>query len=158
TLDWFRISPFGLPLLDYIAWTVDYLLPIYCLSPTSDTVFSLLPARHMDPDTSASGGAPLQIISPITDSAELREIIVRQGAIIRSYQDQLADMQAQMSRVGIASPHDPPPTHGESPRLALPEKFNGSANRCRGFLRQCEVFFSHQPGMYREEGTLSCRY
>ncbi|KAK3534886.1 hypothetical protein QTP70_000908, partial [Hemibagrus guttatus] len=87
------------------------------------------------------------------ENAELREIIVRQGAIIRSYQDQLADMQAQLSRVAIASPHDPPPTHGESPRLALPEKFNGSADRCRGFLRQCEVFFSHQPGMYREEGT-----
>ncbi|KAK3524810.1 hypothetical protein QTP86_007606 [Hemibagrus guttatus] len=85
--------------------------------------------------------------------AELREIIVRQGAIIRSYQDQLADMQAQLSRVAIASPRDPPPTHGESPRLALPEKFNGSADRCRGFLRQCDVFFSHQPGMYREEGT-----
>ncbi|KAK3518359.1 hypothetical protein QTP86_003530, partial [Hemibagrus guttatus] len=107
----------------------------------------------MDPDTSASGGAPLQITSPLTDSAELREIIVRQGAIIRSYQDQLADMQAQLSRVAIASPRDPPPTHGESPRLALPEKFNGSADRCRGFLRQCDVFFSHQPGMYREEGT-----
>ncbi|KAK3516699.1 hypothetical protein QTP70_022492, partial [Hemibagrus guttatus] len=115
--------------------------------------FSLLPARHMDPDTSASGGAPSQITSPITDSAELREIIVRQGTIIRSYQDQLADMQAQLSRVAIASPRDPPPTHGESPRLALPEKFDGSADRCRGFLRQCEVFFSHQPGMYREEGT-----
>ncbi|KAK3527805.1 hypothetical protein QTP86_006871 [Hemibagrus guttatus] len=66
----------------------------------------------MDPDTSASGGAPSQITSPITDSAELREIIVRQGAIIRSYQDQLADMQAQLSRVAIASPRDPPPMHG----------------------------------------------
>ncbi|KAK3557140.1 hypothetical protein QTP70_024734 [Hemibagrus guttatus] len=84
---------------------------------------------------------------------ELREIIVRQVAIIRSYQDQLEAMQAQLSRVGIASPRDPPPTHGESPRLALPEKFNGSADRCCGFLRQCEVFFLHQPGMYREEGT-----
>ncbi|KAK3528609.1 hypothetical protein QTP70_005351 [Hemibagrus guttatus] len=107
----------------------------------------------MDPDTSASGGAPLQNTSPLTDSAELCEIIVRQGAIIRSYQDQLEAMQAQLSRVGIASPRDPLPTHGESPQLALPEKFNGSADRCRGFLRQCEVFFSHQPGMNREEGT-----
>ncbi|KAK3548954.1 hypothetical protein QTP70_021664 [Hemibagrus guttatus] len=107
----------------------------------------------MDPDTSASGGAPSQITSPITDSAELHEIIVRQGAIIRAYQDQLADMQAQLSRVSIAAPRDPPPTHGESPRLALPEKFNGSADRCRGFLRQCEVFFSHQPRMYHEKGT-----
>ncbi|KAK3519979.1 hypothetical protein QTP70_009632 [Hemibagrus guttatus] len=70
------------------------------------------------------------------------------------YKHQLAAMQDQLSRVGIASPRDPPPMHGESPQLALPEKFNGSADRCRGFLRQCEVFFSHQPGMYREEGTM----
>ncbi|KAK3564093.1 hypothetical protein QTP86_007548 [Hemibagrus guttatus] len=153
TLDWFLISPFWITPLDYIAWTVDLRLPTFCLSPTSDTVFTLLPARRVDPDTSASGGASLQNTSPLTDSAELREIIVRQGAIIRSYQDQLEAMQAQLSRVGIASPRDPPPTHSESPRLALPEKFDKSADRCRGFLRQCEVFFSHQPGMYREEGT-----
>ncbi|KAK3537120.1 hypothetical protein QTP70_002138 [Hemibagrus guttatus] len=55
--------------------------------------------------------------------AELHEIIVRQRAIIRAYQDQLEDMQAQLSRVSIAAPRDPPPTQGESPQLALPEKF-----------------------------------
>ncbi|KAK3513072.1 hypothetical protein QTP70_000961 [Hemibagrus guttatus] len=110
-------------------------------------------ARRMDPATSASGGQPLQITSPITDPAELRDIIVRQGAIIRSYQDQVTALQAQLSGASIAAPIDPPSARGESPRLALPEKFDGSADRCRGFLRQCEVFFSHQPGMYREEGT-----
>ncbi|KAK3544783.1 hypothetical protein QTP86_027479, partial [Hemibagrus guttatus] len=52
-----------------------------------------------------------------------------------------------------AAPRDPPSVRGESPRLAMPEKFDGSADHCRGFLRQCEVFFSHQPGMYHEEGT-----
>ncbi|KAK3553203.1 hypothetical protein QTP86_031797 [Hemibagrus guttatus] len=107
----------------------------------------------MDPATSASGGPPLQITSPITDPAELRDIIVRQGAIIRSYQDQVTALQAQLSGASIAAPIDPPSARGESPQLALPEKFDGSADRCRGFLRQCEVFFSHQPGMYREEGT-----
>ncbi|KAK3518108.1 hypothetical protein QTP70_033325, partial [Hemibagrus guttatus] len=109
--------------------------------------------RRMDLATSASGGQPLQITSPITDPAELRDIIVRQGAIIRSYQDQVTALQAQLSGASIAAPIDPPSARGESPRLALPEKFDGSADRCRGFLRQCEVFFSHQPGMYREEGT-----
>ncbi|KAK3506210.1 hypothetical protein QTP70_002182 [Hemibagrus guttatus] len=109
--------------------------------------------QRMDPATSASGGQPLQITSPITDPAELRNIIVRQGAIIRSYQDQVTALQAQLSGASIAAPIDPPSARGESPRLALPEKFDGSADRCRGFLRQCEVFFSHQPGMYREEGT-----
>ncbi|KAK3509407.1 hypothetical protein QTP70_033974, partial [Hemibagrus guttatus] len=107
----------------------------------------------MDPATSASSGARLQNTLPLTDSAELREIIVWQGAIIRSYQDQLEALQTQLSRVSNAAPRDPPPTHGESPRLALPEKFDGFADRFRGFLRQCEVFFSHQSGMYREEGT-----
>ncbi|KAK3562994.1 hypothetical protein QTP86_013260 [Hemibagrus guttatus] len=48
-----------------------------------------LTARRMDPNTSASSGAPSQNTSPIMDPAELRDIIVRQGAIIRSYQDQV---------------------------------------------------------------------
>ncbi|KAK3527715.1 hypothetical protein QTP86_000752 [Hemibagrus guttatus] len=110
-------------------------------------------ARRMDPATSASGGPPLQITSPITDPAELRDIVVRQGAIIRSYQDQVAALQTQLSSASFAAPRDPPSARGESPQLALPEKFDGSADHCCGFLRQCEVFFSHQPGLYREEGT-----
>ncbi|KAK3517425.1 hypothetical protein QTP70_009920 [Hemibagrus guttatus] len=91
--------------------------------------------------------------STLTDPAELHEIIVRQGAIIRSYQDQVEVLQSRMCGVSTAAPRDPPSARSESPRLALPEKFDGSADRCRGFLRQCEVFFSHQLGMYHEEGT-----
>ncbi|KAK3519788.1 hypothetical protein QTP70_004957 [Hemibagrus guttatus] len=33
---------------------------------------------------------------------------------------------------------DPPAARGELPRLAMPEKFDGSADRCRGFLRALE--------------------
>ncbi|KAK3534572.1 hypothetical protein QTP86_016661 [Hemibagrus guttatus] len=65
-------------------------------------------ARRMDPATSASGGPPLQITSPITDPAELRDIVVRQGTIIRSYQDQVAALQTQLSSASIAAPCDPP--------------------------------------------------
>ncbi|KAK3518697.1 hypothetical protein QTP70_008580 [Hemibagrus guttatus] len=109
--------------------------------------------RQMDPNTSASGGAPSQNTSPIMDPAEFRNIIVRQGAIIRSYQDQVEALQDQLYGTSIAAPRDPPSARGESPRLALPDKFDGSANRCRGFLWQCEVFFAHQPGMYSNEET-----
>jgi len=28
--------------------------------------------------------------------------------------------------------------------FALPDKFNGSAEQCKGFLRQVEIFFKHQ--------------
>ncbi|KAK3507389.1 hypothetical protein QTP70_016296, partial [Hemibagrus guttatus] len=110
-------------------------------------------AWRMDPNTSASGGAPSQDTSPIMDPAELRDIIVRQGAIIRSYQDQVEALQDQLRGPSIAAPRDLPTARGESPHLALPDKFDGSADRCWGFLWQCEVFFAHQPGMYSNEET-----
>ncbi|KAK3510980.1 hypothetical protein QTP70_027788 [Hemibagrus guttatus] len=78
----------------------------------------------MDPDTSASGGSPLQNTSPITDPAELREIIVRQGAVIRSYQDQVEELHDQLRSTSTAAPREPP----------------------------CEVFFSHQPGCTMRRG------
>ncbi|KAK3570071.1 hypothetical protein QTP86_010237 [Hemibagrus guttatus] len=104
----------------------------------------------------AGGGKPGEVeicAGEKRNETELCDIAVRQGAIIRSYQDQVAALQTQLSSASIAAPRDPPSARGESPRLALPEKFDGSADHCRGFLRQCEVFFSHQPGLYREEGT-----
>ncbi|KAK3548965.1 hypothetical protein QTP70_022656 [Hemibagrus guttatus] len=146
----FRISLF---LVDYMLWIIVITLPNFLPVPDFVIARPLSPARRMDPATSASGGAPLQNTSPTTDPAELHEIIVRQGAIIHSYQDQVEALQDQLRSASIAAPRDPPAAQGESPRLALPDKFDGSADRCRGFLRQCEVFFLHQPGIYREEET-----
>ncbi|KAK3548422.1 hypothetical protein QTP70_012843 [Hemibagrus guttatus] len=68
----------------------------------------LATARRMDPNTSASGGAPSQNTSPIMDPAELRDIIVRQGAIIRSYQDQVEALQNQIRGTSTAASRDPP--------------------------------------------------
>ncbi|KAK3568081.1 hypothetical protein QTP86_030309 [Hemibagrus guttatus] len=61
------------------------------------------------------------------DPAELRDIIVRQGAVIRSYQDQVEALQEQLRSASIAAPRDLPAARSESPRLALPDKFDGSA-------------------------------
>ncbi|KAK3547987.1 hypothetical protein QTP70_001650 [Hemibagrus guttatus] len=111
---------------------------------------------RMDPAATATGGQPSQDTSPPMDPAELRAIIIRQGALIRSYQDQVEALQSQLHSTSTAAPpppRDPPAACGESPRLAMPEKYDGSADRCRGFLRQCEVFFTHQLGVYRNEGT-----
>ncbi|KAK3572077.1 hypothetical protein QTP86_022304 [Hemibagrus guttatus] len=89
-----------------------------------------LTALRMDPAATASGGPTLQNTSPTMDPAELREIIVRQGALIRSYQDQVEALQSQLCSASAAAPsRDPPAVH------------------VRGF------FFPHQPGIYREEGT-----
>ncbi|KAK3547186.1 hypothetical protein QTP86_017560 [Hemibagrus guttatus] len=86
----------------------------------------------------------------------LRAIIVRQGALIRSFQDQVEALQSQLQSASAAAPpppRDPPAPRGDSLRLTIPEKYDGSADRCRGFLRQCENFFAHQPEVYRDAGT-----
>ncbi|KAL0196887.1 hypothetical protein M9458_005427, partial [Cirrhinus mrigala] len=35
-----------------------------------------------------------------------------------------------------------------SPRLAFPEKFDGTADKCKGFLLQCTLFVNQQPNLY----------
>ncbi len=53
-----------------------------------------------------------------------------------------------------ASPQNPPPPASAtasataSPRLAFPEKFDGSPTRCKGFLLQCSMFIGQQPTLY----------
>ncbi|KAK3545186.1 hypothetical protein QTP70_001764 [Hemibagrus guttatus] len=122
-----------------------------CEAYRKKTVATYESAPRMDPAATATGGQPSQDTLPLTDPAELRAIIVRQGALIRSYQDQVEALQSQLHSTSAATPpppRDPPAVHGESPRLAMPEKYDGSADRCCVFLRQCEVFFVHQPGVY----------
>ncbi len=42
----------------------------------------------------------------------------------------------------------PPASVTASPRLAFPEKFDGSPSRCKGFLLQCSMFVNQQPTLY----------
>ncbi|KAK3572409.1 hypothetical protein QTP86_032629 [Hemibagrus guttatus] len=70
---------------------------------------------RMDPATSASGRSPLQDTSAPTDPSELREIIVRQGALIRSFQDQVEALQSQLRSASAAAPsRDLPAAHGKA--------------------------------------------
>ncbi len=50
------------------------------------------------------------------------------------------------------APQAPPPSHSmASPRLAYPEKFDGTPAKCKGFLLQCSLFVSQQPVLYPTE-------
>ncbi|KAK3523365.1 hypothetical protein QTP86_029845, partial [Hemibagrus guttatus] len=73
-------------------------IPSVCLVPFPDCS---LPAY-------GSGGPPPQNTSPTMDPAELREIIMWQGAILHSYQDQVEALQSQLRSASIAAPRDPP--------------------------------------------------
>ncbi|KAK3519723.1 hypothetical protein QTP70_003700 [Hemibagrus guttatus] len=102
-------------------------------------------------------------IRTLPPPAELRHRILRLSWIQRSFaisscgKERLyTPIKIRWKRCKTSYAARTPPHHGirpQSPRLALPDKFDGSADRCRGFLRQCEVFFAHQPGMYSNEET-----
>ncbi|KAK3561704.1 hypothetical protein QTP86_012545 [Hemibagrus guttatus] len=104
-------------------------------------------ARRMDANTSASGRAPSQNTSPIMDPVELRDIIVRQGAIIRSYQDQMeAQLAAPTPGRDFTCCHSPPWTRPDYPsfREEAPEpmqlgrsKLAEPAHQQRGRMRLC---------------------
>ncbi|KAL1256449.1 hypothetical protein QQF64_011994 [Cirrhinus molitorella] len=40
-----------------------------------------------------------------------------------------------------------------SPRLAFPEKFDGSPDKCKGFLLQCSLFVNQQPHLYPNDNS-----
>ncbi|KAK3548864.1 hypothetical protein QTP70_021272 [Hemibagrus guttatus] len=44
--------------------------------------------------------------------------------------------------------NDTNPSKRHDARLPGPDKFDGAADHCRGFVCQCEVFFAHQPTLY----------
>lgn len=44
-------------------------------------------------------------------------------------------------------------TNTVSPRLAFPEKFDGSPTKCKGFLLQCSLFVNQQPMLYSSDDS-----
>ncbi|RXN30177.1 PC4 and SFRS1-interacting -like protein [Labeo rohita] len=44
-----------------------------------------------------------------------------------------------------------PAPHSTLVRPALPDKFDGSPELCRGFIRQCKIFFDSQPEAYDQD-------
>lgn len=106
--------------------------------------------------------ASLQDNSPVENPADLCATIVRQGHMIRVYQDQVAELQAANAQLrqqptAADAPEPAAPSCSGLPRFSLPEKFDGSADRCCGFLRQCDNFFVQQPEIYGNE-TIRCAF
>ncbi|KAK3523509.1 hypothetical protein QTP70_001173 [Hemibagrus guttatus] len=92
-------------------------------------------------------------------NAELRDIIVRQGAIIRSYQDQVEALQEQLRGASIAAPRDPPTARGvyskEETRCAfimslLTDRALEWASAVWDADPQIRSSFSHFTGLIRE--------
>uniref|UniRef100_A0A8C1P7H9 DUF4939 domain-containing protein n=1 Tax=Cyprinus carpio TaxID=7962 RepID=A0A8C1P7H9_CYPCA len=63
--------------------------------------------------------------------------------LLHRCRDQLAKAQAANDYLTQYLRSLPPPTPTKV-NFALPDKFNGSAEQCKGFIRQVEIFFMHQ--------------
>ncbi|KAK3554058.1 hypothetical protein QTP70_019176 [Hemibagrus guttatus] len=75
--------------------------------------------------------------------SNLQAAFAYQSGVLREYQDQLTKAQAANEYLTQHLQLLPPPV----PRkvsFALPDKSDGSAEQCKGFLRQVEIFFMHQ--------------
>ncbi len=131
---------------------------IACL--TSSIVLIKLQMDHHVTDPS------LQKSSPEIDPAVFYQFtteVSAQASALASHQQQLGRLTSlteelvktlqalQLSPSAMNPPmHNPPPPAPvtASPRLAFPEKFDGSPSRCKGFLLQCSMFVNQQPTLY----------
>ncbi len=149
----------------------DSVLPTWYLTPVIDICLSDLPCEviklQMDPNDTASS---LQKTSPQIDPAAFYHFtteVSAQASILTTHQQQLTrltllieemlnalrDLRLQTPVAQSTSSNTPPtaptlPTSTTSPRLAFPDKFDGSPVKCKGFLMQCSMFVSQQPMLY----------
>ncbi len=108
----------------------------------------------MDSNTQPSQST-LQNTLPDQNPAEITQL---QAAF--AYQNELIkDFQGQLSSLRAANEHlmcyiqSLQPTRPDPVRISLPDKFDGSAEKCRGFLRQCTIYFYNQPEAFRRDSA-----
>ncbi len=116
----------------------------------------------MDPHASDPS---LQKTSPMADPAAVYQLtseVSAQAVMLSSHQLQLQRLTSvteelvrtlqvlQLTAPPAATPAPEPQaiSSNMNPRLSFPEKFNGSPDKCKGFLLQCSLFMDQQPMLY----------
>ncbi len=101
----------------------------------------------MDSNTASASASPsLQNTSPPMNPAEVSQLqaaFAYQSEVLKGYQEQLNQLQSANEHLTHYIRSLPSPTP-QTLRLAMPEKFDGSAVQCRGFICQVEIFFANQ--------------
>ncbi len=116
----------------------------------------------MDPHASDPS---LQKTSPMVDPAAVYQLtseVSAQAVMLSSHQLQLQRLTSvteelvrtlqvlQLTAPPAATPAPEPQaiSSNMNPRQSFPEKFNGSPDKCKGFLLQCSLFMDQQPMLY----------
>ncbi len=111
----------------------------------------------------------LQKTSPTQDPAAVSQLtteVSAQASMLAAHHHQLqrlTSLTEELSKTlqalcNIAAPPSPTPPPAAlsqsasrsitSPRLSFPEKYDGTPNKCKGFLLQCTIFMDQQPHLY----------
>ncbi|KAI2659768.1 Transposon Tf2-6 polyprotein [Labeo rohita] len=82
--------------------------------------------------------------------SSLQAAFAYQSELLKGYQEQLANLQSVNEHLTHYIRSLPPPTP-KTVSFALPDKFDGSTEQCRGFLRQVKIYFDHQGDKFESE-------
>ncbi len=105
--------------------------------------------------TSASASTPLQNTSPPMNPAEVSQLqaaFAYQSELLKNYQEQLNKLQSANDHLTHYIRSLPSPSTS-TVRLALPDKFDGSAGQCRGFIRQVRIYVESSRDQFSSEGS-----
>lgn len=132
-------------------------LPVYWITILCSALLCTSAANkslHMDSTTPPSQST-LQNTSPDQNPAEMSQL---QAAF--AYQNEMiTEFQTQLTSLRAANDHltryiqSLPSTRHEAVRFSLPDKFDGTAEKCKGFIRQCSIYFDNQPEAFVRDTT-----
>ncbi|KAI2646333.1 Transposon Tf2-9 polyprotein [Labeo rohita] len=104
-------------------------------------------------DSNAASASQLQNTSPTLNPAEvsnLQAAFAYQSELLKNYQEQLTKLQSVNEHLTHYVRSLPPPMPS-TVSFALPTKFDGTAEQCKGFIRQVRLYLEHQGDKFESE-------
>ncbi len=105
-------------------------------------------------DSNQTPASLLQNTLPTMNPAEvsnLQAAVSYQTEMLQGYQEQLTQLRTTKEHLTHYIRSLPPPTP-KTVSFALPDKFDGTAEQCKGFIRQVQVYLDHQGERFESEG------
>ncbi len=105
-------------------------------------------------DSNRTPASLLQNTSLPMDPAEvsnLQAAVSYQTELLQGYQEQLTQQRTINEHLTHYIRSLPPPTP-KTVSFALPDKFDGTAEQCKGFIHQVQIYLDHQGERFESEG------
>ncbi|KAL0147880.1 hypothetical protein M9458_056801, partial [Cirrhinus mrigala] len=96
----------------------------------------------------------LQASMLATHQQQLQKLTSLTEELVHAMQALATSSAAQAQPTAAPAPPPPPtPTPAINTRLSLPDKYDGTAGKCKGFLLQCSIYINQQPQYYTTDDS-----